>query len=188
MSKIKFYFNYITKTSIIIAALAFLNASSSKIETYSINENINKSVDLSTMAIYINKEEETRANEEVLQTYLWEALDSYTGELTGYGANCTGCSGNLACNGLDVSDGTETYLDDTYGEVRIVASSANLPCGTIIRFENTRISEEAIIAIVLDRGVSGNNIDLLTSSEEYALNYIGRSSITYDILRFGWEK
>lgn len=188
LSKSTFYLKLFIKIGIITLCLAFLQASSSKIETYSTNENINKSVDLSTMAIYINKEEEARANEETLQVYLWEALDSYTGDLTGYGADCAGCSGKLACTGLDVSDGTDTYIDTTYGEVRIVASSSNLPCGTIIRFESSRISDEAVVAIVLDRGVSGNNIDLLTPSEEYALANVGRSTITYDVLRFGWEE
>mgnify|MGYP005801809843 FL=1 len=188
LSKSKFYLNYITKVGIILIVLFGLHASTSKTEAVSTNENINKSVDLSTMAIYINKEEEAKANEEALQTYLWGALDSYTGSLTGYGADCALCTGRLACNGVDVRDGTDTYIDNTYGEVRIVASSSNLPCGSIIRFESSRISDEPIIAIVLDRGVLGNNIDLLTPSEDYAYRYIGRSTITYDVLRIGWEK
>ena len=188
LSKSTFYLNYIVKISIGVVMLFGLNASSSKMETYSTNENVNKSVDLGAMAIYINKEEEAKANEEALQTYLWGSLDSYTGDLTGYGADCPACSGHLACTGLDVSDGTDTYIDNTYGEVNIVASSSNLPCGSIIRFESSRISDKPIVAIVLDRGVLGNDIDLLTPSEEYAYKYVGRSSITYDVLRFGWEK
>ena len=51
LSKSKFYLNYITKVGIILVCLFGLKASSSKIETYSTNENTNKSVDLSTMAI-----------------------------------------------------------------------------------------------------------------------------------------
>ena len=188
LSKSKFYLNYIVKISIGVVILFGLNASSSKMETYITNKNVNKSVDLGAMAIYINKEEEAKANEEALQTYLWGSLDSYTGDLTGYGADCPACSGHLACTGLDVSDGTDTYIDNTYGEVNIVASSSNLPCGSIIRFESSRISDKPIVAIVLDRGVLGNDIDLLTPSEEYAYKYVGRSSITYDVLRFGWEK
>ena len=188
LSKSKFYLSHIAKIGIIVTCFLGISASSSKMETFSTNENINKSVDLSTMAIYINKEEEERANEEALQTYLWGSLDSYTGDLTGYGADCALCTGRLACTGLDVRDGTDTYIDDTYGEVRIVASSSNLPCGSIIRFESARISDEPVIAIVLDRGVLGNDIDLLTPSEDYAYQYVGRSSITYDVLRMGWEK
>ena len=188
ISKSKFYLNYIVKTSLVLIVLFSISASSSKMEAVSTNENINRSVDLGAMAIYINKEEEEKANEEALQKYLWGSLDSYTGDLTGYGSNCPACSGRLACTGLDVRDGTDTYVDNTYGEVKIVASSSNLPCGSIIRFNHSRISPEPVIAIVLDRGVLGNDIDLLTPSEEYAYKYVGRSSITYDVLRFGWEK
>ena len=68
------------------------------------------------------------------------------------------------------------------------ASDIRRKDGSIIRFESSRISEEPIVAIVLDRGVLGNNIDLLTPSEEYAYKYVGRSKITYDVLRMGWEK
>ena len=175
LSKSKFYLKYTIKVGIILLVLFGINASTSKMETYSTNENI-------------NKEEEARKNEEALQTYLWGSLDSYTGDLTGYGANCAACTGRLACGGVDVRDGTDTYIEDTYGEVHIVASSSNLPCGSIIRFESKKVSEEPVIAIVLDRGVLGNDIDLLTPSEDYAARYIGRSSITYDVLRLGWEK
>lgn len=189
MSKKLFYFKNTVQIVIITIILLNLNASSFKLENSSNNENINKSVNLSTMAIYINKEEEEKAQEEAMQTYLWGSLDSYTGDLTGYGADCALCTGHLACmSSLDLSNGRNTYEDTTYGEVYIVASSKNLPCGTIIRFTSLRISDEPIIAIVLDRGVVGNNIDFLSPSEEYALKYIGRSSITYDVLRLGWEK
>ena len=180
---------YIIKISILLFIVFIIEASSYKIETYSTNENINKSVDLSTMALFINKEEEARETEEALQKYLWGSLDSYTGDLTGYGADCPLCSGRLACmSSLDLSNGRNTYTDKTYGSINIVASSKNLPCGTIIRFDSKRISEDPVIAIVLDRGVLGNDIDFLSPSEEYASKYIGRSSITYDVLRFGWEK
>ena len=43
-------------------------------------------------------------------------------------------------------------------------------------------------AIVLDRGVLGTDIDLLSPSEEYASKYIGRRKITYDVLRVGWTR
>jgi len=184
-----FYFKYIIQMSLILVVLLGIKSSSSKMKTSSSNENMNKNVNLSTMAIYINKEEEEKRNEEALQTYLWGVLDSYTGDLTGYGAFCPLCTGRLACmSSLDLSNGRNTYVDKTYGEVNIVASSKNLPCGSIIRFNSKRISEEPVLAIVLDRGVLGNDIDFLSPSEDYAAKYIGRSSITYDVLRLGWEK
>ena len=41
-------------------------------------------------------------------------------------------------------------------------------------------------AIVLDRGVSKYNLDLLTVSEDYARKNVGRSVVSYDVLRKGW--
>ena len=67
ISKSKFYLNYIVKTSLVLIVLFSISASSSKMEAVSTNENINRSVDLGAMAIYINKEEEEKANEEALQ-------------------------------------------------------------------------------------------------------------------------
>ena len=43
----------------------------------------------------------------------------------------------------------------------------------------------SVYAIVLDRGVRGNALDLLSSDLDYALT-LGRSVITYDVLREGW--
>ena len=183
------YLKYPLEIVIIFLVVFSTKASSFKTENYSSNENVNRNVDLSTMALFINKEEEERENAEALQKYLWGSLDSYTGDLTGYGADCPLCSGRLACmSKLDLSNGRNTYEDKTYGNINIVASSKNLPCGTIIRFDSARISDKPTIAIVLDRGVLGNDIDFLAPSEAYAAKYIGRSSITYDVLRFGWEK
>ena len=146
----------------------------SKIE--SVNEN--RTINLTTMAL---KLEEDIAND------IYAAKDTYTGDLTGYTADCPLCSGHLGCKpSYNVLDGTETYPDPTYGNVRIVASSKNLPCGSIIRFNKGNISSDPIIAIVLDRGVLGNDIDLLTNSHEYAIRTIGRSSISYDVLRAGY--
>ena len=97
------------------------------------------------------------------------------------------CSGRLAClPKYNVLDGTETYDDLSYGNVKIVASSKNLPCGSIVRLNKTKLSDEPVLAIVLDRGVLGNDLDLLTSNEAYAYQ-VGRSTVTYDVLRNGWQ-
>lgn len=144
-------------------------------KTYS--DNINKSINLSTMALKL---------EELIENDIYSAKDTYTGDLTGYVYNCPLCNGTLACKpSYNVKDGTTTYDDSTYGRVRIVASSTNLPCGTIIRFNNYKVSPEPVIAIVMDRGVRGNALDLLSVDLNYALN-LGRSVISYDILRVGW--
>ncbi len=143
------------------------------------NENLNKTIDLTAMAVKLN---------EIQMADKYYPLDTFTGDLTGYGANCALCSGKLGCTGQDVRDGTTIYNDTDYGDVRIVASSKNLPCGSVITFDAKYISDEPITAIVLDRGVLGNDIDLLVPSESYALKNVGRHKLTYDVLRFGWER
>ncbi len=166
---------------IIIVILFVVTSSSyvSKHETKTYSNNINNNVNLSTMAL---KYDEFVAND------IYSVKDTFTGDLTGYVYNCPLCNGHLGCMyRYDITDGKTTYYDETYGNVRIVASSSNLPCGSIVRFNKSFVSSEPVIAIVLDRGVRGNALDLLSSDINYALN-LGRSVITYDVLRQGWGK
>ena len=111
-----------------------------------------------------------------------------SGSLTGYGADCPKCGGTLACKSSYKvkNNGVVTYPDKTYGNVRIVASSKNLKCGSIVKFNLPKISSEPVYAIVLDRGVLGNNLDLLMASEAEANKKIGRNNITYEVIRVGW--
>lgn len=143
------------------------------------NTNLNKNLDLNAMA-------------KVIETFAYNdinaSLDTYYGKLTGYVADCPLCTGYLYCNNQNVLDGTTTYLDNTYGEVNIVASSSNLPCGSIVRFEHNTSSNGVMTAIVLDRGVTGTTLDLLVDSEETALTKIGNKNINYDVLRYGWAR
>lgn len=142
------------------------------------NSNMNLTLDLSSMAQKI---------EENIKNDLYSAKDSYTGYLTGYAADCPLCTGRLACMpNLDVLNGNVTYVDDTYGELNIVASSTFIPCGTVVRINDFKNANGPLYAIVLDRGVGRNNLDLLTVSEDYAYQYVGRSIVNYDILRKGW--
>ena len=157
----------------------------------SMNENLNKTIDLTAMAVKLS---------EIQYEDMYYPLDTFTGDLTGYGPDCSaaGCTGILYCRayGEDgklhyinaLRDGITKYIDKDYGEVYIVASSKNLPCGSIINFEAKHISNEPLTAIVLDRGVLGNDIDLLTESQDYAFKHIGRKKMSYDVLRFGWER
>lgn len=142
------------------------------------NNNPNRTIDEVAMALKIN---------EFDYDALYSAKDTYTGDLTGYIYNCPLCGGTLAClSNYNITDGTYTYNDKDYGNVNIVASSANLPCGTIVRFSAPKISSDPVIAIVLDRGVPGNDLDFLAPDYEYAVSHIGRYKITYDVLRNGW--
>lgn len=169
--------NYLIRTIFIIlfVIISFSYNCFKETKIHSINKD--RTIDLTVMALKVD---------EFIQNDIYAIKDNYTGDLTAYVFNCPLCNGTLGCKrDYDITDGKTTYLDEVYGEVRIVASSFNLPCGSIIRFENTRISEEPIIAIVLDRGVLGTSIDLLAENNEAAYK-IGRSTINYDVLRRGW--
>lgn len=171
--------NYFTKILLIMVVLVIAkgsgNVNVAKVE----NENVNKTINLSTMALKVD---------EIEENIKWSAIDTYTGDLTGYVYNCPLCNGTLACkSSYDITDGKNTYYDSEYGEVYIVASSKNLPCGSIVSFYSNRISNDKVVAIVLDRGVTGNALDFLSPNLSYAYDQIGRSSITYDVLRSGWE-
>lgn len=193
----------------LIVLVVFIFTSSSTVFVQNIeNTSINKTTDLSTMAMRImetesslqfevldneqeTSEETTDDTEEYeLPIFTGDAssytiLATLTGELTSYVYNCEACSGRLGClSSLDLSDGTDTYVDDEFGEVSIVASSSNLACGSIISM-STSLSDEPMYAIVLDRGVTGNDIDILVADLDYAYQ-IGRRDVTYDVLRSGW--
>lgn len=171
--------NYFIRMSIVIF-MFIVAKSSSDIKSATVeNNNVNKTVNLTTMAMKII---------EVEDTIKYTPVATYTGDLTGYAYNCPLCNGTLGCMPkYNIKDGTTTYKDYEYGEVKIVASSKNIACGSIIRFKSDRVGEGEQFAIVLDRGVGGYALDLLTPSEDYASKYIGRSKITYDVLRSGWE-
>lgn len=171
--------NYFIRMSIVIFMFIVAKSSSDiKIATVE-NNNVNKTVNLTTMAMKII---------EVEDTIKYTPVATYTGDLTGYAYNCPLCNGTLGCMPkYNIKDGITTYKDYEYGEVKIVASSKNIACGSIIRFKSDRVGEGEQFAIVLDRGVGGYALDLLTPSEDYASKYIGRSKITYDVLRSGWE-
>ncbi len=132
---------------------------------------------------------ENKNNYIVNNVNLNDSLYTFMGELTGYSGDCPLCSGYLACPPrTNVLKEGIYYNDKTYGNIRIVASSKNYPCGTILKFNVKKLSDEPIVAIVLDRGVSGNVIDLLTDSSETAVKKIGRvKNLEFEVLREGWK-
>ena len=141
-----------------------------------LNDNSNKVLDLTAMAIKI---------EEIRLKDLYYPLDTYVGYLTGYVADCPLCGGTLGCTGQNVlTNRITTYNDAQYGTVDIMASSTSLQCGSIVQYE---LNGEKRTAIILDRGVVGTNLDLLVDNVDKAYN-IGKRYITYDILRFGWSR
>ena len=175
--------NKVIKLALVVLVVFFIENGSSKIVEQSIsNENLNRTLDLSNMALKV--EEENMNN-------LYYVLDIYTGSLSGYGADCYGCGGYLPGLGINIKETNQiTYQDKEYGNVRIVAASANLPFGSIVKFNLPKLQKEPILAIVADRGgaITGTRLDLLCESEDYARQYVGRGTITYEVLRLGWNR
>ena len=98
---------------------------------------------------------------------LYKPIEVLTGELTGYGADCEGCSGILACRPVTNVFEKGIFFDDKeYGKIRVVAASRDYKCGTIVRFSIPKLSDQPIIAVVMDRGgaIQDNRLDLLTES------------------------
>ena len=140
--------------------------------------------------IFVDKETIQTSQNELYSEGLFNPIYTFNGELTGYAGDCALCTGYLACPPrTNVLKEGIYFNDDTYGTVRIVASSRNYPCGTILKFNVKKLSDEPILAIVLDRGVGGNVIDLLTESEPYAIKHVGRvRNLEFELLREGWKR
>lgn len=113
----------------------------------------------------------------------------FIGTLTGYGPDCTGCSGIVACRPHpDVRNNNIYYQDKEYGKIRILAADRSIPCGSIIKISNFKFIGDDFYGIVLDRGSSivGLTMDLLYPSEDDTV-VIGRQyQISFKIERWGY--
>lgn len=112
----------------------------------------------------------------------------FTGTLTGYGADCVGCSGILGCQPhQDVRNGNIYYNDNTYGKIRILAADSSIPCGSIVKISNYKFSDD-FYGIVLDRGsaIVGLTMDLLHESESDTIKIGRQYNINFKIERWGF--
>lgn len=127
------------------------------------------------------------------------AQGMFQGRLTGYGPDCPGCSsvGNVSCRtkeGLNhslINNGI-TYIDQEYGEVRILAAATSaFPCGTIIAVDNGILTP--FYAIVLDSGYDMRNawqngnvwFDLAFESQASVTNVSNKTAL-FSVQRWGW--
>ena len=201
----------VVSSQILIGTLFLILIVSTKSE---INMTVDsEQMDRLSQLVYKEKSEElkeiVKKKEEVIDKYFMnnEVINTYTGILTGYGPDCVGC-GNFVTNKVstasgyhiaDIVDGsiqeafTITYIDNEYGEVRIVAADSTIPFNSIVRI--TIPNQEPIIAIVLDRGSTVGfencrsnkgcltNFDLLYPSESISL---GKTyNVKFEMLRIG---
>ena len=193
----------IVGTQLMVGALFLVGLFNSKAEDDMVavveNNNLSKMADaVNVMFVseiadgnaFLDEKDESKDKKSEEPVYVEEEPDynvirTYVGTLTGYGPNCSGCSGKTA-SGYDVRN-TSTYMDPEFGEVRIVAADASIPFYTIVRISNIP-DTDPIIAIVLDTGGAvgfGKHalFDLLFPSEQVAmpLTY----NVKFEILREG---
>lgn len=105
---------------------------------------------------------------EVTPVQKTDVLETFSGKLSYYTANCNGCSGYAS--GYYVGDGRLYYHDNTYGDVRIIAAGQEIARYSIVRIKNSSLGSN-VIAIVLDRGGDIGQgrkflIDMLTNDSE----------------------
>lgn len=115
------------------------------------------------------------------------ALETFTGSLTGYGPDCSGCGGKTS-TGHDLNSSIY-YEDNEYGTVRIVAADRYFPFYSIVRISNVP-NIDSFLAIVLDRGGNvgfnkGTLFDLAFATEKDP-NILGKTNnVKFEILRSG---
>lgn len=126
-------------------------------------------------------------NYSAIETNGHNVLETYTGTISYYGPDCSGCSGRTA-SGYNISKTSTTYPDNTYGNIRIVAGDYKYPFGTIVRF--TYQNGQTELAIVLDRGGVGigkkYQFDLLVASEQDSYKKGISPNTKIEILRSGY--
>jgi hypothetical protein len=173
----------------------------------SIPKNITKTISTGKEGIkFIN----TDGTEVVLQEVVNEeieigtgALGTYTGIITGYGPDCSTCSGRgyVACKTETqesfnlLTDGVY-YNDSEYGSVRVLAAAlTEFPCGTIIQVESTTLG--TFMGIVLDTGydmkknyelgVYHFDVAYTTETDEMVAKTTDMSgNVIYNVQRWGW--
>ena len=178
---------------ICIFAIAFIIVGGNK-KTNIVTSNVNnvKSVLSTRIVKQDNVTTKIVTNVNDIKKYGMNNQIKFTGTLTGYGPDCPGCGGHVACwPNPDVRNGNIYYNDKEYGVIRILAADYSIPCGSIIHISNYKfVSDNEFIGIVLDRGsaIVGLTMDLLYPSEADTV-VIGRQrNIEFTILRWSWNK
>lgn len=116
-----------------------------------------------------------------------EVISTVVGNLTGYGADCYGCSG-VTSSGHNLNSSIY-YEDSEFGTVRILAADPSFPFYSIIRVSNVP-GMDSFLGIVLDRGGNvgygrGTLFDLAYASESDPNLVPLTRNVTFELLRSG---
>ena len=178
---------------ICVFAIAFIIVGGNK-KTNIVTSNVNnvKSV-LSSRIVQQQKTPTTKIVRNVSEIKKYGSITKikFIGTLTGYGPDCPGCGGHVACSpNPDVRNGNIYYNDKEYGKIRILAADYSIPCGSIIHISNFKfVPNKEFIGIVLDRGsaIVGLTMDLLYPSEADTVIVGRQRNIEFTVLRWGWK-
>lgn len=187
-------YNYFFCLFSIIALIFIVATSNEKITIVANNINNVKAIESSHILEPIFEEEKETEIVEYIKVFSVNEINNnkeknieFIGTITGYGPDCEGCSGIVACSPYqNVKNNNIYYNDITYGKIRILAADPSIPCGSIVRVSNYDNFE--FIGIVLDRGrdIHGLTMDLLFESENTTA-YLGRRyNINFKIERWGY--
>ena len=106
---------------------------------------------------------------------------TFTGRLTIYGGDCTGCGGTSS-SGVKLSptsgvnNTNSPYLYYKGKKYYCLAADRSIPFGTVIKISNHNLNTAwTIYGIVVDRGgaIKGNKIDIFNGSEGSGKRYFG---------------
>ena len=113
----------------------------------------------------------------------------FQGSMSAYGRDCCGSNPGMTSSGFDLKTSLY-YYDNTYGNLRVLASDRNFKLYSVIKVSDPIDGEYN--AIVLDRAgsVIGLNktkkFDLAVESESFAAGSYGiHKNITFEVLRVG---
>ena len=127
----------------------------------------------------------------------------YKGVMTGYGPDCSTCSGRgyVSCKTKDkksfnlINDGVY-YEDEEFGKVRVLAAAlSEFPCGTIINVESKTLGN--FTGIVLDtgydmrkhleKGIYHFDVAYTTEKDQLVSKTTDMSgNVIYSVQRWGW--
>lgn len=156
--------------------------------TYENGEQVSK---VETSSIVINKP----VNKIIQHDKIAEGT-TFTGRLTTYGGDCSGCGGR-ASTGIKLSGVTgvnnsnSPFLTYNGKKYYCIAADRSIPFGTIMEISNHNLNlPDTIEAIVVDRGgaIKGRTIDIFNGSESGSKKYFksnSTNSAKFKIIKLG---
>ena len=154
-------YNLFSRKSVIKEGLKEKNINYEKVYVYNkkLPSNISKKISEGSNGVVVENNETIDVIKEMSPEIIEQGSGEqgiYYGYLTGYGADCEGCTGVYYCKTregkwLNIYRDGIYYEDQEFGSVRVLAAAVvQFPCGTIMTVEDHK--HEKFTGIVLDTG------------------------------------